>query len=106
MSDKEREELTETVDEQHRRLKKYDEMQMEVKNLNESLNRCIEIVNESISNKEVNSKLDTYKIDNEVLYKKSEDIINRNMTSIEKNIEEINKKLDELKNDKKEEETS
>lgn len=102
MDNKEREELTESIEEQHRRLQKYDEMQVEVKKLNDSLNKCIEIVNSSISNAEVNGKLNTYKIENEVLYKKSEDIINKNMVDIEKNIEAINKKIDELKNDKEE----
>ncbi len=103
MDKKEREALTETVEEQHRMLKKYDEIQVEVKKLNESLNRCIEIVNSSIANEEINGKLNTYKIENEVLYKKSEGTINKNMADIEKNIEEINKRLDELKNDKEEE---
>ena len=106
MPDKEREKLTETVEEQHRKLKKYDEMQIEVKKLNESLNKCIEIVSGSIKNDEINSKLETYRIDNEVLYKKSEDVINKNMVNIKKNIEEINKKLDELENDKGENKSS
>ncbi len=106
MPDKERENLTESFEEQHRRLKKYDEMQYEVKKLNESLNKCIELVSESISNKELDEKLETYKIDNEVLFKKSEADINKNMVDIEKNIEELNKKMEELKSDKEVNKTS
>lgn len=100
MDKKEIDSLVESIDRQKRDLKRYDEMQFEIDKLNDSLSKCIEIVNGSIDNEEVNGKLSEYKIENEVLYKKSSDVINKNMRDIENNIQAMYRKMNNKKDEK------
>ena len=96
------ERLSNEVEEQNDLYRNYYELQLEVNKLNEGLNRCIEIVGESITNEAVNNKLENFRVENADRFKKSENTIYGELNKIKDNIKEINEQLDKLKKDKEE----
>ena len=96
------ERLNNQIQDQNEMYRNYYELQLEVKKMNDGLNKCIEIVNDSIGNSAVNNRLETLRIENENLNKKSENTIYNELNKIKKNISRINGELDKLKKDKEE----
>ena len=69
------ERLSNEVEEQSDLYRNYYELQLEVNKLNEGLNRCIEIVGESITNEAVNNKLEEAIEDSKVVMSQKDSII-------------------------------
>ncbi len=94
--------LNNQIQDQTNMYRDYYELQLEVKKMNDGLNRCIEIVSESISNDSVGAKLETMRVENSVRNNKSENTIYNELNKIKENIREINEQIDKLKKDKEE----
>ena len=94
--------LNNQIQDQTNMYRDYYELQLEVKKMNDGLNRCIEIVSESISNDSVGAKLETMRVENSVRNNKSENTIYNELNKIKEKIREINEQIDKLKKDKEE----
>ena len=96
------EELNNQIQSQNEMYRDYYELQLEVKKMNDGLNRCIEIVNESITNSAVGEKLETLRTENAALNNRSENTIYNELNKIKENIKEINEQIDKIRKDKEE----
>ena len=94
--------LNNQIQEQNEMYRNYYEIQLEVKKMNDGVNKCIELVGESISNGTIGNTLDNLREENAIRNEKSESVIYNELNKIKDNIKEINERLDELKKDKEE----
>jgi methyl-accepting chemotaxis protein len=93
---KERKALENNLDTEKTNLRKYDDLQEELNRLNDSINRCLEIVNSSVQGSSVKSKIEDYVVMNDSANKVSVDNINKNVETIESSIKDINDQINEM----------
>jgi methyl-accepting chemotaxis protein len=93
---KERKALENNLDTEKTNLRKYDDLQEELNRLNDSINRCLEIVNSSVQGSSVKSKIEDYVVMNDSANKVSVDNINRNVENIENSIKDINDQINDM----------
>ncbi len=93
---KERKALENNLDTEKTNLRKYDDLQEELNRLNDSINRCLEIVNSSVQGSSVKSKIEDYVVMNDSANKVSVDNINKNVETIESSIKDINDQINDM----------
>ena len=93
---KERRALENNLDTEKTNLRKYDDLQEELNRLNDSINRCLEIVNSSVQGSSVKSKIEDYVVMNDSANKVSVDNINKNVETIESSIKDINDQINDM----------
>ncbi len=93
---KERKALENNLDTEKTNLRKYDDLQEELNRLNDSINRCLEIVNSSVQGSSVKSKIEDYVVMNDSANKVSVDNINKNVETIESSIKDINNQINDM----------
>ena len=101
MENKEKKELEENIDKEKKRIKGYDELQLEVDKLTGALNKCLEIVGLSVADPIVNAKLNDYQQENERLRKRATDKIRSDIRVSNNNIKDYSNKINELSKEEK-----
>lgn len=89
------------VAEEKRELDRCDEIQIELKRLNENLQSCLEIASSSIGNETTRSKLATLQFENAQCFKKATDRLESDMKSHSDKIESLTKDAERISSNKK-----
>jgi len=95
MEAEEKRTLEESISNEKRKLRGYDEMQIEVDELAKSLRACIEIVGSSISEPSLTSKLNDYMAENEKLRRRATTKIYGDIKATNNAIYEMSSKMTE-----------
>ncbi len=89
------------VAEEKRTLDRCDEIQMELKRLNDSLQSCLEIASSSIGNEQTRSKIETLAYENNVSFKKSCARINNDIKIHNENIKKLTADAERISSNKR-----
>ena len=89
------------IAEEKRELNRCDEIQQELKRLNESLQSCLEIASNSIGNEQIRSKIQTLQFENNQCFKNSTSRLESDMKSHNDNITQLTKDGERISSTKK-----
>ena len=93
---KEKKFLEEKIEQESRRIKKYDDIQQELETFTRSLNRCIELAGLSVIDPLVTAKLSEYQMENAKLYYKAKMDIKDDIRNAKKDIKDWTSQISEL----------